>query len=318
MKLTTPSSPHIRSGDRTPRIMGDVILALLPAAAAGVLVFGLRAAVVVVVCVAAALVGEGLWRRVSGQHNTLPDRSAALTGLLLALTLPASVPYAVAAAGSLFAVVVVKGMCGGLGQNPFNPALAARAFLVLAFPEALTRYPARQAGVPLLGGADLVTAATPLHKMQIPALPADSLWDMFLGSIDGSIGETSALALLAGGTYLVVRRVISPRIPLAYLGSAAAVSLIFSQGQPPVRWMLYSLLGGGLLLGAIFMATDYASSPVTPRGQLLFGAGCGVLTVLFRYVGIFPEGVTYAILLMNGAVWLIEDCTPPRRFGTGR
>lgn len=318
MKLTVPSSPHIRSGDDTGRIMGDVILALLPATAAGVLVFGLRAAGVVLVCVVFALLGEGMWRRISGQHNTLPDRSAALTGLLLALTLPVSVPYWVAATGSLFAVIVVKGMCGGLGQNPFNPALAARAFLVLAFPVALTRYPARQAGVPLVGAADLVTTATPLHKMQIPALPSASLWDVFIGRIDGSIGETSALALLAGGAYLVFRRVIHPRIPLSYLGSAALVSLIFSLGQSPVPWMLYTLFGGGLFLGAIFMATDYSSSPVTPKGQIVFGVGCGMLTVLFRYVGIFPEGVTYAILLMNAAVWLVEERTPPRRFGTGR
>lgn len=318
MKPIIVPAPHIHRGDSTGRLMGDVILALLPATTAGILVFGIRAAAVVLVCVAAAMFGEWVWRRLSGQHNTLPDRSAAVTGLLLALTLPVSVPYWVAAAGGLFAIIVVKGMCGGLGQNPFNPALAARAFLVLAFPAALTRYPDIQTRVSLIGGADLITAATPLHKMQMPALPSEPLWSMFLGRIGGSIGETSALALLAGGVFLVIRRVISPRIPLAYLGSAALVSLIFSQGEPPIPWMLYSLLGGGMVLGAVFMATDYASSPVTPKGQILFGIGCGVLTIFFRYAGIFPEGVTYAILLMNAAVWLIEESTAPRRFGTGR
>lgn len=318
MKPIPAPSPHMHRGDTTGRIMGDVILALLPATAAGILVFGLRAAAVVLVCIAAALLGERLWRGLSGQHNTLPDRSAAVTGLLLALTLPVSVPYWVAAIGALFAVMVVKGMCGGLGQNPFNPALAARAFLVLVFPAPLTRYPDIQVNVPLIRGADLITSATPLHKMQIPALPSASLWDMFLGRIGGSIGETSALALLAGGIFLVFRRVISPRIPVSYLGSAALASLVFSQGEPPILWMLYSLLGGGMFLGAMFMATDYSSSPVTPKGQILFGAGCGLLTIFFRYKGIFPEGVTYAILLMNAAVWLIEEKTAPRRFGTGR
>ena len=206
--------------------------------------------------------------------------------------------------GSVFAIVVVKCLCGGLGQNIFNPALAARAFVILLFPTALTRYT-----------VDGVSAATPLHHMVMPALPEWSLSDMLLGNIPGSIGEISALALLLGGVYLVVRKVISPRIPLAYLGSVALLTLIFHRTGNAFAWMLYSLLGGGVMLGAIFMATDYATSPVTPLGQLLYGVGCGVLTVFFRYYGLFPEGVTYAILLMNLLTWAIDRGTAPRRFG---
>lgn len=162
---------------------------------------------------------------------------------------------------------------------------------------------------------DIVSSATPLHHMQMPALPTESLLDVFLGNMGGCIGEVSALALLLGGGYLMLRKVISWRIPAAYLGSMAVLTLIFSKGQDPVLWMLYSLMGGGVLLGAFFMATDYATSPVTPKGQLIYGLGCGVLTVCFRYYGLFPEGVTYAILLMNACAWTLDRITPPKRFG---
>ena len=164
-------------------------------------------------------------------------------------------------------------------------------------------------------GVDGVTAATPLHHMVMPALPEESIMDMFLGNCPGSIGEISALALLAGGAYLVYRKVISVRIPLAYLGSVAVLTLVFHKTDAPIDWMLYSLFSGGLMLGAIFMATDYATSPVTAKGQIIYGIGCGILTVIFRYFGLFPEGVTYAILLMNALVWIIDRYTAPRRFG---
>ena len=232
------------------------------------------------------------------------------------MTLPATAPYWLAALGGVFAVVAVKGLCGGLGQNIFNPALAARAFLLMLWPSWLVRFAAPGAELPLLGSAaEAATSATPLHHMQMPALPETPLLDLFLGNVAGCIGEASALALLLGGVYLVARKVISPRIPVAYLGSVALLTLAFSKGEDPLQWMLYSLFGGGVMLGAIFMATDYATSPATPRGQLLYGVGCGVLTVLFRYNGLFPGGVTYAILLMNAAVWLIDRYTAPRRFG---
>lgn len=320
MNLTVSSSPHIRGKDTTTRLMLDVVIALLPALAAGVLFQGLRAALVAAVCVLSALAGEWLLGLALRRHSTLPDGSALVTGLLLALTLPASVPYYVAALGGLFAVVVVKGLCGGLGQNTFNPALGARAFLMLLFPACLTRFPALNTPLPLggLSPADVVTGATPLHHMQMPALPDASLGDMFLGRIGGCIGETSALALLIGCGWLVFRRVISLRIPAAYLGTVAVLTLVFPKGDSPILWMAYSLLGGGVLLGAIFMATDYATSPVAPAAQVVYGIGCGVLTVVFRYTGLFPEGVTYAILLMNASVWLLDRYLAPKRYGAGK
>lgn len=307
MNLTVASSPHIRGDFKTSRLMLDVVIALLPALAVGTVVLGLRALTVTLYSMAAAAFGEFLYTGATQKRMTLGDCSALVTGMLFALTLPVSVPYPVAVAGSMFAVVVTKMMCGGLGQNVFNPALSARALMMLLFPAALTRYEAL--------GVDGVTAATPLHHMVMPTLPEESLLDMFLGNTPGSIGEISALALLAGGVYLVVRKVISPRIPLAYLGTVAVLTLVFHRTDNALLWMGYELLSGGLMLGAIFMATDYATSPVTPKGQVVYGIGCGVLTVIFRYFGIFPEGVTYAILLMNLAVWAIDRITPPRRYG---
>ncbi len=305
MKLTVASSPHIRGNFRTNRIMLDVVIALLPALAVGVGVLGLRALAVAALSMACAVGFEWLWCLLTKSRNTVVDCSALVTGLLLAMTLPASVPYWMVAVGNLFAIVFAKALFGGLGQNIFNPALAARAFLMLIYPLGLTRYP----------GLDGVSSATPLHHMVMPALPEESILDMFLGLCPGSIGELSALALLAGGLYLVVRKVISPRIPLAYLGTVAVLSLVFHKTDAPLSWMAYSLFSGGLMLGAIFMATDYATSPATPRGQVLYGVGCGVLTLLLRYFGLFPEGVTYAILLMNACVWVIDRFTGLPRFG---
>ena len=320
MNLTVSASPHIRGRDTISRRMLDVAVALLPALIAGILFQGLRAAAVTAVCVLSALAGEWLLGLLLRRRGTLSDGSALVTGVLLALTLPASVPYYVAAAGGLFAVVVVKGLCGGLGQNAFNPALGARAFLMLAFPACLTRFPALGTALPLgaLSPADVVTGATPLHHMQMPALPDASLAELFLGRVGGCIGETSALALLIGGGWLLFRRIVSIRIPAAYLGTVAVLTLAFPKGDDPVLWMAYSLLGGGVLLGAIFMATDYATSPVGPAAQVVYGVGCGALTVALRYTGLFPEGVTYAILIMNAAAWLLDRYLVPRRYGAGK
>ena len=306
MKLTVASSPHIRGNFRTNRIMLDVVISLLPALAVGIFMLGIRALIVTLICVAAAIAAEWFYSFVTKTRNTVVDGSAMVTGLLLAMTLPASVPYWQAALGSIFAIIVVKALCGGLGQNIFNPALAARAFLLLIFPVGMTRYT----------GVDGVASATPLHHMVMPTLPEESILDMFLGNCPGSIGEVSALALLLGGAYLIWRKVISIRIPAAYLGSVALVTLIFSKIGAPLAWMLYSLFSGGVMLGAIFMATDYATSPATAMGQIIYGIGCGVLTVVFRYFGLFPEGVTYAILIMNALVWILDRYTAPRRFGT--
>ncbi len=307
MKLTIASSPHIRGNFRTSRLMLDVVIALLPALLVGIWVLGLRALAVTLICLGAALATEYLYSLLTKTRNTIIDCSCLVTGLLLAMTLPSTVPYWLAATGSVFAILVVKLLCGGLGQNVFNPALLARAFMLLIYPVGMVRYAAL--------GVDGVTAATPLHHMVMPALPEESLLDLFLGNCPGSIGELSALALILGGIYLVARKVISARIPLAYLGTVAVLTLIFHKTEEPVQWMLYSLLSGGVMLGAIFMATDYATSPATAWGQLLYGFGCGGLTVLFRYFGLFPEGVTYAILLMNAFVWLLDRYTAPRRFG---
>lgn len=317
MCLVVTSSPHIRSKTNTKTIMRDVIIALVPTLLAGIGYFGVRTFNVTLVCIILSFVAEWICGRLIYHRTTVKDGSAIVTGLLLALTLPATVPYWVAAAGSVFAIIVVKGLGGGLGKNIFNPALAARAFLLLFWPSYLTRYAAPGAELSLTGSnVDMVSSATPLHHMQMPALPEESLMDMFLGNRGGTIGEVCTLALLIGGVYLIVRKVISPRIPAAYLGTVAVLSLVFFKGESPVAWMFYSLLGGGVVLGALFMATDYATSPVTPKGQIIYGIGCGVLTVLFRNFGLFPEGVTYAILLMNAAAWIIDRYTAPRQFGT--
>ena len=310
MKLTVTSSPHIRGDFRTSRLMLDVVIALLPSLVIGAYVLGVQALLVALVSVAAAVATEVLYSALTKKRLTVIDGSAMVTGLLFAMTLPVSVPLWLAAAGSAFAILAVKLLWGGLGQNIFNPALLARAFVMLLFPALLTNYAS--------SGVYAVSSATPLHHMVMPALPEQSVLDMFIGNCPGSIGELSALALLAGGAYLVARKVISPRIPLAYIGTVAIVTLVFHKTDDALSWMLYQLFSGGLMLGAIFMATDYVTSPVTKMGQYVYGIGCGVLTVIFRYFGLFPEGVTYAILLMNLLVWVIDRYTPPRIYGAGK
>ena len=305
MKLTVASSPHIRGDFKSSRIMLDVMLALVPAMVVGIWMHGIRSLIVTLVSIASCVFLEWMYAKVTKSRNTVIDGSALVTGMLLAMTLPATVPYWLVIVGAAFAIIFVKALCGGLGQNIFNPALSARGFMMLIAPAYMVRFE----------GVDGVTAATPLHHMVMPALPEESIMDMFLGNCPGSIGEISALALLAGGAYLVYRKVISARIPVAYLGSVAVLTLIFHKTDAPVDWMLYSLFSGGVMLGAIFMATDYATSPVTAKGQVIYGIGCGILTVIFRYFGLFPEGVTYAILLMNALVWIIDRHTAPRRFG---
>jgi len=306
MKLTVASSPHIRGDFRTSRLMLDVVIGLLPALAVGTFVLGLRALAVTAICVICTVGTEWLHSLITKTRNTVIDGSALVTGVLLSMTLPVTVPFWLAAVGSVFAIAFVKLLCGGLGQNIFNPALTARALMMLIYPVGMVRY----------AGLDGVTAATPLHHMVMPALPEESVLDMFLGNCPGSIGEISALALLIGGAYLVYRKVISIRIPAAYLSTVAMLTLVFSKTGDPISWMLYSLLSGGVMLGAIFMATDYATSPATSLGQIVYGIGCGALTVFFRYYGLYPEGVTYSILLMNALTWIIDRHTAPRRFGT--
>lgn len=306
MNLTVNSSPHIKSKDRVNKIMLDVIIALMPALVVGAIVLGLRVLLVTAVSVISAVGFEWLWCLITKKRTTVLDGSAAVTGILLAFTLPSSVPLWQVVVGSFFAIIVIKALFGGIGQNIFNPALAARAFLMLISPAGITHYPA----------LDAASSATPLHNMVIPALPTQSLLDMLLGRCPGSIGEISAVALILGGIYLVIKKVISPRIPLAYIGTLAVLSLIFYKTDNAIIWSSYSVLSGGAILGAVFMATDYTTSPVTAKGQIIYGVGCGALTLLFRYFGLYPEGVTYAILLMNLLVWALDRYTGPARFGT--
>lgn len=308
MELTMPPSPQIHSKFHTRRLMLDVVIALLPGLAVGIWQFGPAGLLLAVACIASAVAAEGLYAVARKTPSPVTDGSAVVTGLLLAMVLPVTCPVWVAMLGSAFAVVGMKCLWGGLGKNVFNPALSARAALVLLFPVALTRYET----------PDGLTAATPMHRMAMGNLPKEGLWELFLGDCPGSLGEVSVLALILGGGYLVVRRVISLRIPLAYLGTVAVLTLIFPKTGNALTWMRYQLFSGGLVLGAFFMATDYTTSPVTAPAQLLYGMGCGGFTVLFRYFGLFPEGVTYGILFMNLLTWSLDHHTLPRRFGTGK
>ena len=312
--LDVAYQPQVRTGTDTRRIMLDVILALLPAVAVAVWQFGAYPLAVIAVSMASAALFEWGYRKLMKKNNTLGDLSALVTGLLLALTLPPTVPLWLPVVGTFFAIVVVKQLYGGLGKNFLNPALAARAVLLASYALLMGRY-----AVPgSLAGIDGVTSATPLSYMyDAGAMPGwYNFKTMFLGTIAGSIGEISALALLLGGLYLIARKVISWRIPVSFVGAVAVLTLIFGrEGFGNLEWMLYNLLSGGLLLGAIFMATDYATSPVTLNGQLLYGAGCGALTVLIRTFGGFPEGVSYAILIMNLCAWSIDKAFHRHQFG---
>ena len=318
MNLTVSSAPPIRSGDTTRRTMLDVLIALIPALIAAVILFGLRALVLTVISAAVCVVVELLYCLVTRRKSTVGDLSAVVTGVLLAFSLPASCPYWVVAVGDAFAIIVVKGFIGGLGQNVFNPALGGRALIMLFWPATITRYGTEAVDAFNFGAVDIVSSSTPLQTMARPALPEASLLDMFLGKIGGCIGEVCTLALLIGLVYLLVRRVISWRIPVAYIGTMAVLTLVFYKTDNALTWMLYSIMGGGAMLGAIFMATDYVTSPTLPSAQLVYGIGCGALTVLFRYFGLFPEGVTYAILIMNACAWALDRAVPVKRFGVGK
>ena len=316
VNLTVSAAPHIRGKDNTRRLMLDVLIALAPALIAAVYFYGERALVLTVISVAACVVCEALICLVMRRPVSVGDLSAVVTGVLLAFSVPHSCPYWALVAGDAFAIIVVKGLVGGLGQNVFNPALAGRAFMMLLWPSTITRYGYTYVAPFEFGTADIVASSTPLQTMARSTLPDVSIFDMFLGNgVLGCIGEVCNLALLIGLAWLLYRKVISWRIPVAYLGAVAVLTLIFSKGDDALAWMLYSVLGGGVMLGAIFMATDYATTPSLPVAQLVYGIGCGVLTVVIRYFGIFPEGVTYAILIMNACAWAFDKAFPIRRFG---
>ncbi len=298
--------PQVRTNTDTRRIMLDVIIALLPAVIVAVINFGLNTLLVIASSVISAVFFEWAYRKFMKKHDTIGDLTAALTGLLLALTLPPQTPFWMPIIGTFFAIVVVKQLYGGLGKNFLNPALAGRAFLMASYAAIM--------GAVVVDG---VTMATPLSYMKAGEAVPFTLGQMFLGNgLPGCMGEVSALALLAGGLYLIWKKVISWRIPVAFIGTVAVLTLIGGKsGYSNVDWMLNNLFAGGLFLGAFFMATDYATSPVTLNGQLLYGAGCGALTVLIRYFGGFPEGVSYAILIMNLCAWAIDKAFRRYQFG---
>lgn len=314
-KLFVTESPHIRSQETTSGIMLDVIIALMPALIAGVMVFGLRAAFLAVVCVLASVISEGVWCRLVKKPLTIGDFSAALTGLLLALNLPVSMPYWMAIIGSVFAIIIVKQFFGGLGHNFMNPALAARAFLLTSWAKPMSTWVEPFAKTNVFGTVDAVSSATPLEVFGMGGeLP--SYMDMFLGKIGGSIGEVSSAALLLGALYLILKHVIDLRIPISYLATFSVLIFVFGGKDGFFTGdVLFHLLAGGLLLGAFFMATDYVTTPYTNKGKIVFGIGCGVLTAVIRLYGGYPEGVSYSILLMNVLTPLIDRFTAPKTFG---
>ena len=315
LNLTVSCSPHVHAPDGTRDIMLDVLIGLIPAMVGAVFTFGLRSLCVAAVSVAACIVFEYLYRKLLKKDTTIGDCSAIVTGLLLAMVCPVTIPYWAIIIGDFFAIVVVKQLFGGIGCNFLNPALAGRAFL-FSYPVIMTTWVAPYTSLNLLGSnVDAVTAATPMSYLHQGLLPDTTLFDSFLGSVGGCMGETSAVLLLVGGVYLVVRKVISPRIPLAYIGTVAVIALLFPQGNDRLVWLGYQVLSGGLMLGAIFMATDYATSPVTKGGQIVYGIGCGLITMFIRYFGSYAEGVSYAILIMNIAVLLLDKIGVPKRFG---
>ena len=306
-KFTVSPSPHIWGKNTVSKVMLDVILALIPAAIASTYFFGLRALLIMAISVVSAVFTESIIQLIRKKPVTVSDLSAVVTGLLLSYTLPSTVPLWIPAIGSFTAIALVKQAFGGLGQNFMNPALAARAILFAAWPIHMIMY--------AIPGVDGMTTATPLAILKAGESELPSLWNAFVGNIGGSLGETSALALLLGAAYLLYKKVINWRIPFSFIGTVGLLTWILGQEGLFTGKGIYSIFLGGLVLGAFFMATDYVSSPMTPKGKIIMGVGCGILTVVIRLYGGYPEGVTYAILLMNLVVPLIDRYTVPRVFG---
>jgi len=307
-KLVVASSPHFRAHATVQTIMGDVLIALAPALAAALYFFGFKAFTVIAVCVLASVVSEAAWQKLMGHPQTIKDLSAVVTGLLLAFNLPPTVPLWLAAFGSIFAIIVVKHFFGGIGQNIVNPALAARAMLLASWPVAMTTW-----------AVDGMTTATPLALLKEgTAAILPTLSDVFIGHVGGCLGETSVLALLLGGAYLLWRKVISWHIPVIYISTVFVLTALLGREGWMTGNPLYESFPGGLMVGAVFMATDYTTSPMTKKGQVIFASGCGILTTLIRLYGGYAEGVSYSILIMNLFVPLIDRVTVPRIFGEVR
>ena len=321
LKLIATSNPHIRSNETTRSIMLDVIIAMLPALAFAIFNFGLRALTLTAVSVVACIFWEWLYRKLMKKPQSIGDLSCVVTCMLLAFVCPVHMPYWMIIIGDFFAIVVVKQLFGGSGKNFLNPALAGRAVLLASYAGTMTSWVDPAAGKAAIIGsnADVVTTATPLAIMKTgdfaELMATYGVDKMFIGQIPGSLGEVSAVALLIGGAYLIWRKVINWQTPVAYIATVAVLTFLFPKQGTGLEWMLYSVFGGGLFLGAFFMATDYATSPVTKKGQLIFGIGCGLFTVLIRYFGSYNEGVCYSIMVMNLLVALIDKYTKPTRFG---
>ena len=316
-KLTVSASPHVRSSETTTGIMLDVIISLVPALIMSIVYFGTRALALAAVTIGSAVLAEYVSRKVMKRNGTLGDLSAVVTGLILALNLPSTLPLWMGAIGSVVAIVVVKQMFGGIGQNFVNPAMTARIILMVSFPTAMAKWVA-----PFTNGwaADAVTTATPMASLAAAkggdlSLAGDlpSLTQMLIGYHGGSMGDVCSLALLAGALYLLLRRVISPAIPFSFIGTVAVCMLIAGKGN--LQFLAYELLGGGLFLGAFFMATDYTTSPLNLKGRIVFGIGCGLITSVIRIFGSLPEGVSFSIILMNILVPHIERLTTSKPFG---
>ena len=303
--LHVSSSPHVRCKDTTQNLMLDVVIAMLPAAAFGVYRFGVYALVVILATVAACVASEYMWQKLLHKPITLHDCSAVVTGMILALNMPPEIPVWIPMLGGVFAIIVVKQLYGGLGQNFMNPALAARCFLLISFAGLMNDFSSAAIGF------DSLTGATPLASMR--AGSGADLSALFLGLIPGTIGEVSTLALLIGGVYMIVKKVISPKIPLTYIGTFAVFVFLF--GGFDISYTLNQICAGGLVFGAFFMATDYVTSPITPKGQVVYGVILGLITGVFRLWGASPEGVSYAIILSNLFVPMIERFTLPKAFG---
>ena len=313
-KLTVSASPHVRSAQTVSGIMLNVIIALIPALAASVWLFGPRVLLICLVTIGTCMLSEYLSRKIMKRSNTLGDLSAVVTGLLLAFNLPVSIPLWQAAIGSVIAIVVVKQLFGGIGQNFVNPAITGRIILMVSFPTAMTTWIKPLSW--LDKGAEAVTTATPLTMMTKGGELSDglpSLVDMLIGIRGGSLGETCAVALIIGGVYLMIRKIISPAIPLSFIGTVAVIMLIAGKGS--FTFVAYQLLSGGLMLGAFFMATDYTTSPINLKGRIIFGIGCGLLTCFIRRFGSYPEGVCYSILIMNCTTWLLDKYIRPVIYG---
>ena len=316
--LTVSSPPYINSSDTVVKRMRDVLIALLPAALFGIHAYGEKAFITIAACVLSAVLAEYLYRKIIHKNSTINDLSAVVTGLLLAFNLPPDVPLWIPIIGGIFAIVVVKQLFGGLGSNFINPALAARAFLLASFPVNMTNWTLPDAVTSATSVSDAVTSATYLARIKANPYFVPELSDytaLLFGKIGGCIGETSAIALLAGGLYLLFRKVINWRIPVFYISSFCIFAFIFGRTGYFSGNILFEALNGGLLLGAFFMATDYATSPITLNGKIIMGIGCGFLTVMIRFFGGYPEGVSYAILIMNIFVPLIDKYIRPRVYG---